>query len=163
MSQEFADIDVMFIAGFGPITQSTSQSRDFYCQALGLPLKPMPGNEAYLLSEQDAIGGVKHFALWPLAQAAQSCFGQEQWPETEPVPQAWIEFEVRDLAAATARLQQQGYHLLVAARDEPWGQTVTRLLSPEGLLAGLTVTPWLRAEQAYRPRRARCGSPQGGY
>ena len=132
MSQEFADIDVMFIAGFGPITQSTSQSRDFYCQALGLPLKPMPGNEAYLLSEQDAIGGVKHFALWPLAQAAQSCFGQEQWPETEPVPQAWIEFEVRDLAA----------------RDEPWGQTVTRLLSPEGLLAGLTVTPWLRAEQA---------------
>ncbi|MDR8470537.1 glyoxalase, partial [Acinetobacter baumannii] len=26
MSQEFADIDVMFIAGFGPITQSTSQS-----------------------------------------------------------------------------------------------------------------------------------------
>lgn len=148
MSQEFADIDVMFIAGFGPITQSTAQSGDFYCQALGLPLKPMPGNEAYLFSEQDAIGGVKHFALWPLAQAAQSCFGQEQWPETEPVPQAWIEFEVRDLAAATARLQQQGYHLLVAARDEPWGQTVTRLLSPEGLLAGLTVTPWLRAEQA---------------
>ncbi|HBR1026967.1 VOC family protein [Klebsiella quasipneumoniae] len=148
MSHEFADIDVMFIAGFGPITQSTSQSRDFYCQALGLPLKPMPGNEAYLLIEQDAIGGVKHFALWPLAQAAQSCFGQEQWPETEPLPQAWIEFEVRDLAAATARLQQQGYHLLVAARDEPWGQTVTRLLSPEGLLAGLTVTPWLRAEPA---------------
>ena len=124
MSHDFADIDVLFIAGFGPITRSTSQSRDFYCQALGLPLKPMPGNEAYLLSEQDAIGG-----------------------ETEPVPQAWIEFEVRDLAAATARLQQQGYRLLVAARDEPWGQTVTRLLSPEGLLAGLTVTPWLRAEE----------------
>lgn len=92
MSHDFADIDVLFIAGFGPITRSTSQSRDFYCQALGLPLKPMPGNEAYLLSEQDAIGGVKHFALWPLAQAAQSCFGQDQWPET--VPQAWIEFEV---------------------------------------------------------------------
>ena len=78
MSHDFADIDVLFIAGFGPITRSTSQSRDFYCQALGLPLKPMPGNEAYLLSEQDAIGGVKHFALWPLAQAAQSCFGQDQ-------------------------------------------------------------------------------------
>ncbi|MEQ4939658.1 glyoxalase, partial [Proteus terrae] len=51
------------------------------------------------------------------------------------------------LAAATARLQQQGYRLLVAARDEPWRQTVTRLLSPERLLAGLTVTPWLRAEE----------------
>ena len=42
MSHDFADIDVLFIAGFGPITRSTSQSRDFYCQALGLPLKPMP-------------------------------------------------------------------------------------------------------------------------
>ena len=62
MSHDFADIDFLFIAGFGPITRSTSQSRDFYCQALGLPLKPMPGNEAYLLSEQDAIGGGKNFA-----------------------------------------------------------------------------------------------------
>ena len=26
----------------------------------------------------------------------------------------------------------------------PWGQTVTRLLSPEGLLTGVTFTPWLR-------------------
>ena len=31
MSHDFADIDVLFIAGFGPITRSTSQSRDFYC------------------------------------------------------------------------------------------------------------------------------------
>ncbi|MCS5946614.1 VOC family protein [Klebsiella variicola subsp. variicola] len=147
MSHDFADIDVLFIAGFGPITRSTSQSRDFYCQALGLPLKPMPGNEAYLLSEQDAIGEGETFRAVAAGAGGAVLFGQDQWPETEPVPQAWIEFEVRDLTAATARLQQQGYRLLVAARDEPWGQTVTRLLSPEGLLAGLTVTPWLRAEE----------------
>ncbi len=79
------------------------------------------------------------------------------------MPQAWIEFEVRDLAAATARLQQQGYRLLVAARDEPWGQTVTRLLSPEGLLAGLTVTPWLRAEDDSAPRRTRRRAYREGY
>lgn len=147
MDQQFAGLGVLFVAGFGPITRESDASKAFYVEALGLPLKPMPGNESYLLAEQGALDGVKHFALWPLAQAAQSCFGQDQWPETEPVPQAWIEFEVRDLAAATARLQQQGYRLLVAARDEPWGQTVTRLLSPEGLLAGLTVTPWVRAEE----------------
>lgn len=38
----------------------------------------------------------------------------------------------------------QGYTLLVNNQMEPWGQTVTRLLSPEGILVGLTVTPWLR-------------------
>ena len=32
-------------------------------------------------------------------------------------------------------------------RKEPWGQTVTRLLSPEGILIGITLTPWLRTPQ----------------
>jgi hypothetical protein len=31
--------------------------------------------------------------------------------------------------------------LLVKNRKEPWGQSVSRLLSPEGLLLGITVTP----------------------
>ena len=60
------------------------------------------------------------------------------------MPQAWIEFEVRDIGSATDALKARGYRLLVDNRIEPWGQTVTRLLSPEGLLAGITVTPWLR-------------------
>jgi hypothetical protein len=55
-----------------------------------------------------------------------------------------IEYEVQDLDSATRILREKGYHLLVANRTEPWGQTVTRLLSPEGLLTGLTITPWLR-------------------
>jgi hypothetical protein len=46
--------------------------------------------------------------------------------------------------AASVVLKQRGYTLLVDTREEPWGQTVTRLLSPEGLLVGLTYTPWLR-------------------
>jgi hypothetical protein len=98
----------------------------------------------YLLTEHDAIGGVKHFALWPLAQAARSCFDADLWPDYLPVPQAWIEFEVRDINTATDALKARGYRLLVDNRIEPWGQTVTRLLSPEGLLTGITVTPWLR-------------------
>lgn len=60
------------------------------------------------------------------------------------MPQAWLEFDVEDVAAASAVLKARGYQLLVDNRMEPWGQTVTRLLSPEGILVGITFTPWLR-------------------
>lgn len=64
------------------------------------------------------------------------------------MPQAWIEFEVRDINTATDALKARGYRLLVDNRIEPWGQTVTRLLSPEGLLDRITVTLWLREGKA---------------
>ena len=144
MTTSIPGLDVLFIAGFGPIPQRVSDSQDFYQQTLGLPLKPMEGNSDYLVADHDALAGAKHFALWPLNQAAASCFGAAAWPDTHPVPQGWIEFEVDDLTTATDVLLQKGYQLLVANRLEPWGQSVTRLLGPEGLLVGLTVTPWLR-------------------
>ncbi|VFS55293.1 Uncharacterised protein [Raoultella planticola] len=83
-----------------------------------------------------AGGSETFWPLWPLAQAATSCFGSEEWPADLPVPQAWIEFEVRDIQVATDVLIAKGYRLLIANREEPWGQTVSRLLSPEGLLTG---------------------------
>ncbi|MNF06292.1 hypothetical protein D3C80_2062140 [compost metagenome] len=55
-----------------------------------------------------------------------------------------MEFDVADMALATQGLIDRGYRLLVANREEPWGQSVTRLLSPEGMLIGVTFTPWLR-------------------
>lgn len=137
-------LNVLFVAGFGPVTRDTQSSKSFYVDALNLPLKHMDGNGDYLLTDVDALNGVKHFALWPLSQAAQSCFGSAIWPEDIPVPQGWIEFEVENIDIATDVLQRQGYRLLVANRKESWGQTVTRMLSPEGLLAGVTITPWLR-------------------
>ena len=60
------------------------------------------------------------------------------------MPQSWVEFEVVDISTASKQLAAQGYTLLVNNRIEPWGQTVTRLQSPEGSLVGLTRTPWLR-------------------
>ena len=65
-------------------------------------------------------------------------------PGNLPVPQGRIEFDVGDIEKATAELKSQGYKLLVATQKEPWGQTVTRLLGPEGLLAGITHTPSMR-------------------
>ncbi|MBS0847984.1 VOC family protein [Citrobacter sp. JGM124] len=137
-------LSVLFIAGYGPITRDCPASQAFYQQTLGLPLKGLPGNESYLSLETGALDGVKHFAIWPLEQAAQSCFGHAEWPGTSPVPQCWVEFEVDSLEGASQVLKDKGYQLLVDNQHEPWGQRVTRLLSPEGLLVGLTITPWLR-------------------
>ena len=134
------NIDVLFVAGFGPIVQDPARSRKFYSEALDL--KFIEDASGYLYTGE--LGGVKHFALWPLAQAAESCFGTDEWPGHLAVPQAWIEFDVDDIEKATAELKAQGYELLVATRKEPWGQIVTRLLGPEGLLVGITHTPSMR-------------------
>ncbi len=137
-----SNIKVLFVAGFGPIVQEHKASRHFYERTLGLAFEEAEGG--YLHTGK--IEGVKHFALWPLSQAAQSCFGRPTWPGEVPTPQGWLEFDVEDLEAATEELKKQGYKLLVGARREPWGQIVTRLLSPEGLLVGVTYTPSMRSK-----------------
>jgi catechol 2,3-dioxygenase-like lactoylglutathione lyase family enzyme len=137
-----ADIgtEVLFIAGFGPIDRDVAKSRALYAESLGIPFKRDTGGYLYTA----ALQGVKHFALWPLSQAAQSCFGSDSWPDTLPVPQAWLEFEVENVEKATADLESRGYQMLIRNKTEPWGQTVSRFLSPEGLLVGVTFTPSLR-------------------
>jgi catechol 2,3-dioxygenase-like lactoylglutathione lyase family enzyme len=136
-----SDLKVLFIAGFGPITRTPAESRDFYKDTLGLPLEPMPGDDRYLHGH---VEGVKHFGIWPLDAAAESCFGTKEWPKDVPTPSSWMEFDVEDVRSASQALRDRGYRLLVDNRTEPWGQTVTRLLSPEGVLVGVTLTPWMR-------------------
>ena len=134
-------LKIVFVAGFGPLVKDAAASNAFYVDALGLPLEQQ-GSGGYYHSEK--LDGVRHFALWPLSEAARSCFGADAWPPNVPEPHSWLEFDVDDVATATAALKSRGYKLLVEARKEPWGQTVTRLLSPEGILVGLTFTPWMR-------------------
>jgi len=133
-------MNVLFIAGFGPITADVEGSRRLYEDALGIAFKLEDGE--YRHTEE--LKGANSFAVWPLEQAAESCFGAKEWPSDIPRPQAWLEFDVEDVAAATAEMESRGYRLLVANRTEPWGQVVSRVLSPEGLLVGLTMTPWMR-------------------
>jgi catechol 2,3-dioxygenase-like lactoylglutathione lyase family enzyme len=133
-------VKILFVAGFGPITADVTSSRRLYQDALGLAFEEEEGQ--YL--HTDKIPGVKAFAIWPLTQAAESCFGRPDWPAEIPVPQGWLEFDVDDVAAATRELEERGYRVLVKARTEPWGQVVTRVLSPEGMLVGVTMTPWMR-------------------
>ncbi len=134
---------ILFVAGFGPIVQSMQVAQPFYAGALGLPFE---GDDTYMNVPHGQLDGVKHFALWPLSGAAESCFGAPTWPADSPIPQGWVEFDVEDVEQSTAELTAKGYQVLVSAKQEPWGQTVTRLLSPEGLLVGLTYTPSLRDE-----------------
>lgn len=137
------NIKVLFITGFGPIVGDADASGKLYRETLDISFKEEHGG--YFHTE--ALKGAKTFALWPLSQAAQSCFGKNTWPNDIPVPQAWLEFDVGDVEDATAELETQGYRLLVKNKKEPWGQTVSRFLSPEGLLVGLTFTPSLREEE----------------
>ena len=137
------NIKVLFVAGFGPIVRDQNRSEKFYVENLGLSFNREEGG--YLHTER--IEGVKHFALWPLSQAAQSCFGKDAWPKNLPVPHSWLEFDVEDVEAASEELKREGYKLLVSSRKEPWGQIVTRLLSPEGILVGVTITPSMREKK----------------
>jgi len=137
------EMKILFVAGFGPIVQDDTLSQKLYLETLGLPLKKEENNYCHT----QELAGVKYFALWPLSQAAESCFGSKSWPKDIPIPQVSIEFEVEDIATATEVMKDKGYKLLVSARKEPWGQTVTRFLSPEGILLGLTYTPWMRSEE----------------
>jgi catechol 2,3-dioxygenase-like lactoylglutathione lyase family enzyme len=130
-------MNVLFITSFAPIVTDKDAARHLYVEALGLELDD--DGTGYLHS--DKVDGAKHFGLWPLEQAAEACFGTKEWPSNVPKPQASIEFEVEDVAVAASELEDRGYQLLHGARTEPWGQTVARLLSPEGLIVGVSYAP----------------------
>jgi uncharacterized glyoxalase superfamily protein PhnB len=94
----------------------------------------------------DKYPGALHFGVWPLPMAAQSCFGQDEWPPHIVEPTATIEFELQDTAAvevAVQEMKEKGQVFVHDARMEPWGQTVARFMSPEGVLVGLSYAPWL--------------------
>lgn len=106
---------VLFIAGFGPIARDIADSRKLYRDAFGISFKEDTGGYLYT----GALAGAKHFAVWPLSQAAESCFGKITWPANFPVPQGWLEFEVDSVEKATAELESQGYRMLIKNKKEP--------------------------------------------
>ncbi|HEX4673461.1 MAG TPA: VOC family protein [Solirubrobacteraceae bacterium] len=133
-------MQIEFVSGVAVIAPDPAQSRHLYVDILGLPLTSQGGD--YFHSEH--IPGTKHFGVWPLSQAAQACFGTEQWPADRAVPQVSVEFDVAGAAgvqAAADELAAAGYELLHPAREEPWGQTVARLQSPEGAIVGISYVP----------------------
>jgi catechol 2,3-dioxygenase-like lactoylglutathione lyase family enzyme len=134
---------ILFVASVSIITRDPKVSSRLFVDALGLPLQQDKGSD-YIFSEQ--IEGSKHFGVWPLADAAQACFGRKEWPTDRPIPQASIEFEVEDaesVVSAATELESKGYVLLHASRTEPWKQTIARLQTPEGAIIGISFAPSL--------------------
>jgi catechol 2,3-dioxygenase-like lactoylglutathione lyase family enzyme len=130
-------MDVQFVTSVAPIVRDVDAARSFYRDTLGLSFEGEAGD--YLFTQN--LEGTKHFGLWPLWEAANACFGNTEWPADIPVPQASIEFEVADVAAAAAELKAKGYRLIHEAHTEPWAQITARLLSPEGLLVAVCYIP----------------------
>jgi len=138
-------MQIEFLSTVAVITGDPPESRELYMRALGLPLEN-PSGDGYYHSER--IEGCKHFGVWPLSQAAQACFGTDQWPVGLPIPQVSIEFDVANadaVGAAAEELESRGYRLLHEVREEPWRQTVVRLLSNEGSIVGISYAPSLHS------------------
>src|SRR5499433_252287 len=139
-------MNVVFITSVAVVAADPPQSRKLFMDALGLPLEGE--GDGYYFS--GSIPGSKHFGVWPLSEAAQACFGTPRWPAGRVVPRASIEFEVADadaVAAAGGELEGAGFGLLHPARTEPWGQTVTRLLTGDGLIVGISYAPSLHGQE----------------
>lgn len=134
-------MEIEFVTSIAMIAPDPPRSRALYVDTLKLPLMD-DGDSGYFHSEH--VAGTRHFGVWPLSQAAQACFGKDEWPADVPIPQVSIEFEVGDLdalAAASEELAAAGHQMLHPPREEPWGQTVARLLSPEGAIVGISFAP----------------------
>jgi catechol 2,3-dioxygenase-like lactoylglutathione lyase family enzyme len=133
-------MDIAFVSTIAVIAPDPARSSELYVDTLGLPLAGEAGGYVH----SDAVRGTKHFGIWPLAQAAQACFGTDEWPAHLAVPQVSIEFDVGAVEAvqpAADELVAAGHELLHPVREEPWGQTVVRLLSPEGAVVGISYIP----------------------
>ena len=134
-------VKIESVASVSVIVRAPSAAQRLYRDALGVSFEGGEGN--YVFTEK--LPGVKHFGLWPLAEAARSCFGDDEWPPHVAVPQASVEFEVGsvgEVASAAEELRTRGYELLHDAKEEPWGQTIARVLSEEGVIVGGSYTPW---------------------
>jgi catechol 2,3-dioxygenase-like lactoylglutathione lyase family enzyme len=150
-----------FIGAVGVIARSLAEGKALFVDSIGLPLKQSEGTN-FLHTER--LEGSKYFGVWSLSEAAKSCFGQESWPHDHPIPQMFIEIEVDSpagVAHAASELESKGYHLLHPPRTDPWGQTVTRLQTADGLLVGISYVPWMhrkarrKTHPARSPRRRR--------
>ena len=142
-------MDIKCIAGFAAITKQPDASASLYQEKLGLPLERYDEHPDYRF--MDNFPGANHFGVWPLYMAAQSCFGQDEWPTSIPEPTANIDFELADAKAVESAVQEmkaKGQELIHEARTEPWGQTIARFISPEGVLIGLSYAPWLHEQEA---------------
>ncbi len=145
---------ILFIGSIGVITRRATEGRRFFVDGLKQPLKQAKGRR-FLFSEK--LEGSRYFGVGPLSEAARACFGRPTWPTDRPVPQVFVEFEVdgpESVAQGASELESKGYALLHPPRTDPWGQTVARLQTRDGVIVGISYVPWMHRPARPRARRA---------
>ena len=130
-------MDVQFVTSIAPIVRDPDASRSFYADALGLGFEGQEGD--YVFTHE--LEGTKHFGLWPLSEAANACFGTTEWPAEIPAPQASIEFEVADVAAAGAELTTKGLSPHPRCSDGAVGSDHRSSIEPGRLARGCLLHP----------------------
>jgi len=113
----------------------------------------MASEQAFWKTFCEGVGRPELFERWPGSRLADHAKGNLELRAilaelfAERSTQAWIEFDVDSVENATAALESSGYRMLVKNKKEPWGQIVSRFISPEGLLVGITFTPSMRKQK----------------
>jgi hypothetical protein len=93
---------VEIITSVAVIAPVPTASRALSMDGLGVPLEQLDGDN--YASEE--VAGCRHFGGWPLAQAAEACFGTRSWPDDVPRPQVSVEFEVMSARAVSKGAQE---------------------------------------------------------
>ena len=136
-------VDVLFITSVAVVTADPRRSRKLYVDALGLPLQG-EGDDGYYSS--GSIGGSKHFGVWPLMQAAGACFGTSEWPADRVASPGFDRVrggERRGRRRSRRGIGARGLRAPALRSTEPWGQTVARMLTEDGLIVGISFAPSL--------------------
>ena len=145
---------ILFIGTIGLITRDRANGRRLFVDNLDLPLRHVKGTD-FVFS--DRLPGSRYFGVWPESEAARICLGRKRWPKNRAVPQAFVEFEVGSPAkvfAAAVELQAKGISLLHPAHTDPWGQTVVRFQTEDGLIVGISYVPWMHPKKRVVTRRS---------
>jgi hypothetical protein len=134
----------LFVAGFGSIVREREASRHFYGDDLGTRLDAEA--DGYLHTE--GLAGGKDLRALAARASGGAVLRRPTVARTRPRPARLARVRRGRSGGRDVGATHQGVCPLGRARVEPWGQTVTRLLAPEGILVGVTHTPSMRGPDA---------------
>jgi hypothetical protein len=96
------------VASVGVIVREPAEGQELFRAAMGIDFEGV--DRDYVFTTK--LDGASHFGIWPLAQAADACFGSQTWPADVPIPQANIELLVGQhtlpLRSGACRLHEAG-------------------------------------------------------
>jgi hypothetical protein len=96
-------MQVTGMSGFGPVLSDTTEQEKLCTDDLGIAFEEV--YDDYRFTEH--LKGARHFSLMPLSRLPTSLFDGSAWPADVTVRQAWVEFQVDDIDAATQELQDR--------------------------------------------------------